>query len=147
MVEIRRVEKGEVAAARALIAGVVAETYGHLIDLDGATITSEGLLTDSLVAVADGEIVGVGLSVADVVDDLWILQQARGQGVGAELLRALELEIAGRGHARGKLRVFAENAAARRFYVGQGWRENRQYPHEKLGHMMIECVKDLPPSG
>ena len=86
MVDIRRVERREVGAARALISSVVAETYGHLIDLDAATITGEGLLADSLVAVADGEIVGVGLSVADVVDDLWILRQARGQGVGAALL-------------------------------------------------------------
>ncbi len=144
---IRRVETEEVGTARALISSVVAETYGHLIDLKDATITGEEELADCLVAVVDGEIVGVGLSVADVVDDLWVSGKARGHGVGAGLLRAMELEIAKRGHRRGRLRVFADNAAARGFYKRQGWRENRQYPHEKLGHMMIEHVKDLPRSG
>ncbi len=144
---IRRIEIEEVGAARALISSVVAETYGHLIDLDAATITGEEELADCLVAVVEEEIVGVGLSVADLVDDLWVSGKVRGHGVGAELLCALELEIANRGHECGRLRVFADNAAARGFYKRQGWRENRQYPHEKLGHMMIEYVKDLPPSG
>jgi len=146
-VDIRRVEKAEVGAARALISSVVAETYGHLLDLDAATITGEEELADCLVAVADKEIVGVGLSIADLVDDLWVSRKVRGHGVGADLLRAMELEIARRGHGRCRPRVFADNAAARGFYRRQGWSENRQYPHEKLGHMMVEYVKDLPRSG
>ncbi len=59
-VDIRRVERTEVGAARALISSVVAETYDHLINLDAATITGEEELADCLVAVANGEIVGVG---------------------------------------------------------------------------------------
>ena len=144
---IRCVETEELGTARALIASVVAETYGHIIDLNDAMITSEEELADCLVAVVDGEIVGVGLSVADLVDDLWISRRARGRGIGADLLRALELEIAKRGHGRGRLHVVAENTVARRFYKRQGWRENRHFPHEKQGHMMIECVKDLSRSG
>ena len=79
---IRRVETEEVGAARALISSVVAETYGHLIDLNQAMITGEEELADCLVAVADKEIVGVGLSVADLVDDLWVSGKVRGHGVG-----------------------------------------------------------------
>lgn len=144
---IRCAKTEEIGTARALIASVVSETYGHIIDLNDAMITSEEELADCLVAIVDGEIVGVGLSVADLVDDLWISTKARGQGIGAELLHAMELEIANRGHGRGRLRVVAENTAARRFYKRQGWRENRHFPHEKQGHMMIECVKDLSQSG
>lgn len=143
MARIRRATEADVAAASRLIASVVSEVYGHLVEDIAPTITSDEHLIDSLLAIANGKVVGVGLSVDEVVDDLWLLPEARGKGLGSRLLRMMEIEIAKRDYREGKLRVFAENIPARRFYESHGWKENRRYPHERLGHDMIDFLKNV----
>lgn len=143
MVKIRRATEADIAAASRLITNVVTEVYGHLIEDIASTAASNEHLIDSLLATANGKVVGVGLSVDEVVDDLWLLPEARGEGIGSTLLRMMEIEIAKRDYTEGKLRVFTENILARRFYESHGWKENRRYPHERLGHGMIDFVKNV----
>jgi ribosomal protein S18 acetylase RimI-like enzyme len=92
-------------------------------------------------------LIGVGLSTAGWIDDLWVLPDCRSVGVGSALLLALESEIAERGHDCAGLRVVSENHGARRFYAAHGWREIKAYPHERWGFAMVDMEKPLGRSG
>jgi GNAT superfamily N-acetyltransferase len=143
MIEYRGACTNDVDEIRVLITNVATEVYGILISDIPSTITSDLLLADSMLAIEASKVIGVGLSLGHMIDDLWLLPLARGRGIGAELLRRLEQEIADQGNRIGKLRVVAANHDARLFYSKQGWQEERQYNHEKLGVLMVEYTKDL----
>src|SRR5262245_22720791 len=119
---LRRATTDDVKAINALVLSVVREMYGHLI---AEIPPPDDDWTQGWVAEGAQGLLGVGLTGADKIDDLWILAAYRGSGIGSALLSVLEKEIAGRGHAVGKLRVVAENMRARRFYARHGWREIR----------------------
>jgi len=55
--------------------------------------------------------------------DIELDERFRGQGLGRELLDALERRLAGRGVTELSLNVFGGNDRARRLYVGAGYRE------------------------
>ena len=141
--KFRDATAGDIESAKALITGVVAEVYGHVIDDILSTVTSDDLLADSVLAFVDQSLVGVGLTVDDVVDDIWLSVGARGTGVGSKLLSILEKQIADRGYRTARLRVLEENVRARRFYESHGWSAGEPYQHERLGVKMINYSKSL----
>lgn len=65
------------------------------------------------VAVVDGVTVGFAACSEEVLDALYVLPEARGQGVGSRLLAALP-------QAR-QLWVLQRNDGARHFYERRGW--------------------------
>jgi len=75
------------------------------------------------VAEMSNEPVGWGArEVADhYISDMWVLPAARGRGVGASLLAALEAEIAALGFTAAELEVNALNRDAIRFYEKHGY--------------------------
>lgn len=124
-----------------LVSAVVRECYGHL--LANYRFNADENWPAAWVAETGGEIVGVLLTGHDWLDDLWIARSHRRRGIGARLLEIAESEIAGRGHAVGRLRVVAENLSALHFYARHGWREDRCYPHETHSFAMVEMSKAL----
>lgn len=50
-------------------------------------------------------------------------------------------EICSRGHEVIRLRMVKSNTRAVHFYQRWGWRVNREFPHEKFGHVMLEMIK------
>ncbi|MCO6449148.1 MAG: GNAT family N-acetyltransferase [Caldilineales bacterium] len=66
------------------------------------------------------------------IDDLWVAEALRKQGVGASLLRQAEAEAVTRGCRWAKLKTF--HFQARGFY-------------EKLGYRVVGELKDFPPGG
>lgn len=72
-----------------------------------------------VVALRDGGIVGVAmLSPTGMVTLNYLVPEARFQGVGAAMLRALEEEAVRRGHRELTL---GSTATAHRFYLGKGY--------------------------
>jgi len=144
MPRIRRCRRSDVERIWSLVTAVVSEVYGPMLPagfkLDRDTDWSPAWVAD----IADN-VVAVMLTEKDWLEDLWIATSYRGLGVGGRLLARAEQEIAARGFARARLRVAAENAAARGFYVRHGWREDRRYPHEKHGFDMVDMSKELGP--
>jgi putative acetyltransferase len=74
-------------------------------------------------------IVGFSLVTGRNIDMLFIVPAQIGHGIGAALLDACE--------ARGAtmLECFRDNEQARRFYERRGWRLERSYTREYLGHV------------
>jgi GNAT superfamily N-acetyltransferase len=138
---IRPAEAGERAAIKQLVAGIALEVYGHLFE--GRPPRPEGKWAQALVAEADARLVGVMVADDDWIEDLWVARERRRHGVGSRLLAAGERQIAGRGCRLARLRVIAENDAARRFYARHGWTAAEIYPHEKWGFEMVDMVKPM----
>ena len=55
------------------------------------------------------------------VDELFVLPEVRGRGLGAQLLAAAEAALAARGCVRLQLQLGVENEAARAFYARRGY--------------------------
>ena len=140
--QIRKCRRSDVEGIRSLVAAVVCEVYGRMLpagfEADRDTDWEPGWVADSA-----GELVAVMLTGRDWLEDLWIEKGHRGRGLGGRLLAIAEQEIAARGFARARLRVVAENTAAREFYVRHGWREDHRHPHERHGFDMVDMSKEL----
>jgi GNAT superfamily N-acetyltransferase len=65
-----------------------------------------------MVAASDAKILGVIITHQEWVDDLWVLQEYRRQGVGRRLLAQGESEIAALGCQTCRLRVVKSNLVA-----------------------------------
>jgi ribosomal protein S18 acetylase RimI-like enzyme len=128
---------------RALVQNVVDETYGGLWAEPPLPVDEESWDL-SWVAVADTKIVGMVLTHAEWIGDLWVLREFRGCGVGQRLLLRGEAEIVDRGHRTFRLRVLKWNTAAIRFYRQHGWRVFREFPHEIFPVVMLEMIKPAP---
>ena len=138
---IRRATVRELGAVRRLVALAVEEVYGSLFPAGMPEDRTDW--REALVAVFDGKIVGVALTSEDTVDDLWISADHRRRGVGRALLASAESEIQQRDYRLARLRVVADNAAARRFYAAHRWSEAETYPHERWGFPMVNMIKEL----
>jgi GNAT superfamily N-acetyltransferase len=138
---IRTARDSDEAAIERLVCAVVREVYGDLIP--AAARHHAGNWSGGLLAEIEGRMVGIVISDEDWVEDLWVLKDHRGRGIGGALLAAAERQIAERGHAKAYLRVVARNLDARRFYAAHGWAETVSYPHERWSFTMVEMVKAL----
>ena len=79
-------------------------------------------LDDSLVAVADGRVVGF-LRVHDAeIEQVFVEARCRGTGLAARLMVAGEAVLRRRGLVEAFLVVNSANERAQRFYLKQGWR-------------------------
>lgn len=141
-VSIRRPQPQELKSVRALVQTVVDEVYGGIWAPPPLSIDKEGWEL-SWIAAADSKIVGVVLTSEEWLDDLWVLRETRGHGVGQRLLAQAEAEIAARGHQTLRLRVALSNAAAIDFYRRHGWQIARAFPHEKFPIVMLEMFKSV----
>jgi len=139
---IRRPQPEEHDSVRALVQTVVDEVYGG-IWAPSPLPNDEQRWHLSWIAVLDTKIVGVVLTGEEWLDDLWVLRENRGYGVGYRLLEQGENEIIARGHQTLRLRVVQSNAAAIKFYHRHGWRIAREFPHEKFPIMTVEMFKSV----
>lgn len=139
---IRRPRPEEHESVRAVVQTVVDEIYGGLWAPPPLPVDEENWHS-SWVAVQEAKIIGVVLTSGEWLDDLWVLRDARGCGVGQRLLAQGEAEIAARGHETLRLRVVQSNAAAIEFYRRHGWRIARAFPHERFPITMLEMFKPI----
>jgi ribosomal protein S18 acetylase RimI-like enzyme len=142
---IRRPKASEYGSVQALIETVANETFDDLFAPNRVPLRFK--LEDwplSWVAVSGEKIVGVIITNQEWVDDLWVLREHRGQGVGSTLLAQGEAEIVARGYRTCQLRVVRSNAVAVQFYLRHGWQIAREFAHEKYHHPMLEMAKPFP---
>jgi ribosomal protein S18 acetylase RimI-like enzyme len=144
-VAIRRPRSQEYDSVRKLIEIVAIETFKDLFAPNPVPL--EFNAEDwplAWIAASDAKILGVIITHEEWIDDLWVLQEYRRQGIGSRLLAQGESEIVARGCRTCRLRVVKSNLAAVQFYSGQGWRIAREFAHEKYHHSMLEMAKSFP---
>jgi ribosomal protein S18 acetylase RimI-like enzyme len=139
---IRRPQPEEHDSVRAVVQTVVDETYRDLWASPPLPVDKENWHS-SWIAVRGAEIIGVVRTSGEWLDDLWVLRESRGYGVGQRLLAQGEAEIIARGYKTLHLRVVQSNAAAIEFYRHHGWRIARTFPHERFPIMMLEMFKTI----
>ncbi|MFL6306523.1 MAG: GNAT family N-acetyltransferase [Candidatus Sulfotelmatobacter sp.] len=137
---IRRPLPEEHDTVRALVQTVVDEIYGGLWAPPPLPVDEENWQS-SWVAVWDAKIIGVVRTSGEWLDDLWVLRESRGKGIGERLLAQAEAEVIARGFETLHLRVVQSNEAAIEFYRRHGWRIARAFPHERFPITMLEMFK------
>jgi ribosomal protein S18 acetylase RimI-like enzyme len=143
-VAIRRPRPHEYNSVRDLIETVATETFQELFAPNPVPVEFQDEdWSVAWVAASDARILGVIITHQEWVDELWVLQEHRQQGVGSRLLAQGESEIAARGCPASRLRVVQSNRIAVHFYSGQGWRIVREFAHEKYRHAMLEMAKSF----
>ena len=141
---IRRAKPGENDSVHALVQAVADETFAYLFAPSQVPIGEADWLSAWL-ALSGEEIVGVTMTRDEWVSDLWVRCDSRRIGIGLELLAHAEGEIRFRGHDTLRLRVVKSNTRAVEFYQSHGWGVQREFPHEKFGHTMLEMTKSSHP--
>jgi ribosomal protein S18 acetylase RimI-like enzyme len=139
---IRRPQPEEHDSIRGVVQTVVDEIYGGVWALPLLPVEEENWQS-FWVAVRDAKIIGVVRTSREWLDDLWVLRENRGYGVGQRLLAEGEAEIIARGYETLHLRVVQSNAAAIKFYRHHGWGIARAFPHEKFPITMLELFKRI----
>lgn len=139
-VRIRRPQPEEHDSVRGVVQTVVDEIYGGLWAAPPLPVDEENWHS-SWVAVREAKIIGVVRTSGEWLDDLWVLREGRGHGIGQRLLAKGEAEIIARGYETLHLRVVQSNGAATEFYRRHGWRIARAFPHESFPITMLEMIK------
>jgi GNAT superfamily N-acetyltransferase len=134
---VRRAEPGDVAELERLMLEYVVGFYGHPEPLPGRLralidILLEGKEGVQLVAEHDGTLVGFAtlyftwstLNAARiaVMNDLYVVEAARGTGIARPLFEACRAEARDRGCAEMTWETAADNHRAQRFYEKMGGR-------------------------
>jgi ribosomal protein S18 acetylase RimI-like enzyme len=140
---IRRSQPEESASVRTVVQTVVDDVYGGLWAPAPLPVNEENWHS-SWVAVRNAKIIGVVRTSEEWLDDLWVLRENRGCGIGRRLLAQGETEIIDRGYETLHLRVAQSNAPAIEFYRRHGWRIARAFPHERFPVTMLEMFKTIP---
>jgi GNAT superfamily N-acetyltransferase len=113
---IRRPRHDEYDSVRELIEMVATETFKDLFAPNPVPLEfKDEDWPLAWVAASDAKILGVIITHQEWVDDLWVLQEYRRQGVGSRLLAQGESETAARGCQRCRLRVVKSNLVAVQF--------------------------------
>ena len=139
---IRRPHPKEHDSVLAVVQTVVDEIYGGLWAPPPLPVDEENWHS-FWIAERDAKIIGVVRTNGEWLDDLWVLREGRGCGVGQRLLAQGEAEIIARGYKTLHLRVIQSNAAATEFYRRHGWRIARAFPHERFPITMLEMLKPI----
>lgn len=137
---IRRARPDENSSVHQLVQAIADETFAYLFATLPVPI-GETNWVSAWLAVLGEEILGVTMTRDEWVSDLWVRGDSRRTGIGAKLLAHAEREIRSRGHDVIRLRVVKSNTRAVQFYQRRGWTINREFPHEKFGHVMLEMTK------
>ncbi|MGA9719584.1 MAG: GNAT family N-acetyltransferase [Acidobacteriaceae bacterium] len=137
---IRRAESSENDSVQALVQAIADETFAYLFPIPPVPVGESNWLSAWL-AVSGEEILGVTMTSAESISDLWVRRGSRKLGIGGKLLAHAEHEIRDRGHDTLRLRVVQSNTRAVEFYRSHGWGVYREFPHEKFGHTMFEMIK------
>jgi ribosomal protein S18 acetylase RimI-like enzyme len=145
MIIIRHPEFGEHEKIHQFVNSVVNEIYGDLWSASPIEIENQDW-SAAWIASSGDEIVGVLLTKDEWIDDLWVRQDHRGQGLGTSLLQFGEAEVAGRRQEVSRLRVVKANQTAISFYIKHGWRIEKEFLHETLPIEMLELTKRSAPS-
>ncbi len=140
---IRQAMPHENREVHRLVQTIADETFSYLFP-SGVPVGEPEWLTAWL-AIARDEIVGVTRTRDEWVTDLWVRRDCRRTGIGSKLLEHSEWEMQTRGYRRFRLRVVKSNTRAIEFYRSQGWTIEREFPHEKFGHAMLELAKSVEP--
>jgi GNAT superfamily N-acetyltransferase len=90
-------------------------------------------VSDTTVAVVDGEVAGFVMVVGNEVEQVYVAARHRGAGVADVLMTEAERRIAGAGYARAWLAVVAGNSRARRFYERRGWSDAGPFSYAAAG--------------
>ncbi|MGH2789217.1 MAG: GNAT family N-acetyltransferase [Actinomycetota bacterium] len=90
-------------------------------------------VSDTTVAVIEGQIVGFVMVVGDEVEQVYVSALHRGAGVADVLLREAERQIREGGHSTAWLAVVAGNPRARRFYERNGWSDKGLFDYAAVG--------------
>jgi len=113
---------------------------GEVPDVLLAVRTSESFreravdrVADTLVAEAEGAVVGFSMTELDQVDQVYVAPAGRGTGAASALLAGAEHRIREAGYDAAWLAVVAGNARARAFYARQGWVDEGSFVHEAHG--------------
>lgn len=143
MTEIRPARPGDAAAIaevhveswRTAYRGMVPQRVLDGLSVQRRTVFWTALLADpgearTWVAERDGAIVGfAGTTIIKEPDGLrpaletiYVLAEARGQGIGRRLIEAAMADLTERGFRSVTLWVLTANVRARRFYERHGWR-------------------------
>lgn len=139
---IRRSQPEESDSVRAVVQTVVDDVYGGLWAPAPLPVDEENWQS-SWVAIANAKIIGVVRTSEEWLDDLWVLRENRGCGIGQRLLAQGEAEIVARGYETLRLRVVQSNSPAIEFYRRHGWRIGRAFPHERFPITMLEMFKPI----
>jgi GNAT superfamily N-acetyltransferase len=137
---VRRAASADLAAVTACVEASLQATYGGLWT-SAPLKAGDADWASAWVACDPGRILGVGLTAADRVSDLWVHPSAQGRGAGTALLARLEAEIADRGFGTGRLRCLEVNVRSRAFYAARGWVEVRIHPHETIPLNTVDLTK------
>jgi ribosomal protein S18 acetylase RimI-like enzyme len=137
---IRHPELSEHEGIHQFVRSVVNEIYGGLWSTSPIEVENQDW-SDAWIASSGAEIVGVLLTKYEWIDDLWVRQDHRGQGLGTKLLQYGEAEVAGRHYEVSRLRVVRANRNAIAFYIKHGWNIEREFRHETLPIEMLELTK------
>lgn len=122
------------------VVSVVNEIYGRVWSRSPVEIGNQDW-SEAWIVSSGIEIVGVLLTKDEWIDDLWIREDHRGQGLGTRLLQVGEAEVAGRHYEISRLRVVKTNRNAISFYTKHGWKIEREFRHETLAIEMLELSK------
>jgi ribosomal protein S18 acetylase RimI-like enzyme len=137
---IRHPELSEHEGIHQFVRSVVNEIYGGLWSTSPIEVENQDW-SGAWIASSGAEIVGVLLTKYEWIDDLWVRQDHRGQGLGTKLLQYGEAEVAGRHYEVSRLRVVRANRNAIAFYIKHGWTIEREFRHETLPIEMLELTK------
>src|SRR5207302_11086877 len=99
---IRRPQPEEHDSVRAVVQTVVDEIYGGLWAPPPLPVDEENWHS-FWVAVRDAKIIGVVRRSGEWRDELWVLRESRGYGVGRRLLAQGEVELIARGQETPRL--------------------------------------------
>jgi DNA-binding PadR family transcriptional regulator/GNAT superfamily N-acetyltransferase len=137
---IRQPELSEHEAIHHFVRSVVNEVYGGLWSTSPIEIENQDW-SGAWIACSGNEIVGLLLTKAEWIDDLWVRQDHRSKGLGTKLLQHGEAEVAGRNYEVSRLRVVKANRSAISFYIKNGWNIEKEVRHETLSIEMLELAK------
>lgn len=100
---------------------------------DSFRIRAAQRVSDTAVAVINGEVAGFVMVVGDEVEQVYVAALHRGTGVADMLMTKAERRVARNGYATAWLAVVAGNARARRFYERRGWSDAGPFNYAAAG--------------
>lgn len=140
-----------VASWQAAYRGLMDQAFLDGLDLEARTAWWATALTRQTnlinVVVVEGSIAGFCLAGASTQDGwgevyaIYVDPEHWGEGMGADLLRAGEADLAAAGHSQALLWVLSRNGPARAFYERQGWALAKPMRIESIGGADVTEVR------